>query len=348
MAAANSFLDQLLRPTDPARVQGRTEALGNGLALGAGSRLGAAMQAGFAGLSGGDVGDTYNRALTENRDILDRQRAAEPKATLALEAAGGIPSAIATGGAAALGARGTMLARLAAAAKTGAKYGGFSGALGSRGDAGSLRQAADAGVGTLAGAALGSAGELAHTGIGSMAEALRPGLPGPYAQVPTAPFSLDPAAYPAADIPPERVAVLEKIREMQRAHIRDLVDRASRGEVRFGAADGRPQMGRGFPEVDVVDPDTGETLIPSTKPWPTAAEEAAYQDSIDAADRMRPKPVMDEAEHRRLNFIADEPRTNRLSRDAQMTERVEDPLGELFGKTQRRGRPVRPKPNDHK
>src|SRR5262245_3498026 len=77
-----------------AELQGRTEALGNGLALGAGSRLGAAMQAGMAGLTGGDGSDTYNQALRENRELLAREHAAEPARALALEAAGGIPSAV--------------------------------------------------------------------------------------------------------------------------------------------------------------------------------------------------------------------------------------------------------------
>ena len=67
---------------------GRLEAVGQG-AFGAGDEIGAALQGLLSKANGGEFGETYRQARTENRDILDRQRAAEPYLTPAIEAVSG-------------------------------------------------------------------------------------------------------------------------------------------------------------------------------------------------------------------------------------------------------------------
>lgn len=100
----NSYLARTFpsQASDP----GRQEAVGQGLAYGWGDELGASQQASYeamkqlASLFGGDqnlpgaanaVGDTFNSALSENRDILRREKAREPVTAGALEAAGSVP-----------------------------------------------------------------------------------------------------------------------------------------------------------------------------------------------------------------------------------------------------------------
>ncbi len=173
MASRFQRIREALAPTPDAtdeEIQGRTAAFGNGAALGTGNRLGAGLQAGMAAVSGGDPKETYDAALTENRDILNRQRAREPKRTLALEVLGGTPAAMAmTAGAPAA----PLLTRLRTAMNTGGKLGLLAGAGGSDKDVGTAGHALDAATGTVAGAALGPAAEAVSSGAGAVAKALR-------------------------------------------------------------------------------------------------------------------------------------------------------------------------------
>jgi hypothetical protein len=170
-------LRELMTPTPPdatdEEIQGRVAALGNGTALGAGSRLGAGMQAGMAALTGGDPQKTYDTALTENRDILNRQREREPVRTTALEIAGGVPASMAMGAVGAAGKVGTFANRMREALNTGGKLGLFAGALGSDKNIGTLGHLKDSAEGLLGGAALGPAAEAVSSGVGALAKAAR-------------------------------------------------------------------------------------------------------------------------------------------------------------------------------
>lgn len=128
---------------DAPPVEGRVEALGNGLALGWGSRMGAGIQAGLAKATGGDAGRTYDTALRENREILDREHAAEPIRSNVLEAIGTVPSMIATRGLGTAARGAGFLGRMSQALQIGGKMGALMGAGGSRNDIGSLSHATD-------------------------------------------------------------------------------------------------------------------------------------------------------------------------------------------------------------
>lgn len=154
-------------------VAGRTEALGNGLALGWGPRLGAGMQAGMAGVSGGNVGDTYNTALKENRQVLDRERKAEPKTATALEVTGGVPTTIATSGLGAGAKAAGFINRMRQALNTGGKLGLFTGAGNSEHDIGSLPHAADTVAGGVMGGLAGPAVEAVGGGVGKVTGLIR-------------------------------------------------------------------------------------------------------------------------------------------------------------------------------
>jgi hypothetical protein len=75
----------------PERVQGRMEAVGQGL-YGLGDELGAGLQAALASATPGmDAKETYQQALGENRDILRREHAAEPIKSRMLEIGASVP-----------------------------------------------------------------------------------------------------------------------------------------------------------------------------------------------------------------------------------------------------------------
>jgi hypothetical protein len=151
---------------DPKRFRGRVEALGNGFGLGWGSRLGAAVQAGAAGLTGGDVGETYDDALSENRALLNEERQAEPGVATALEVAGSIPSAIAVSG---KGPKPSGFgARMAQALAAGGRLGGFYAAGDSQHDAGSAGQLVDAAKGVGVGMLTGGIGEAVGSGVSAI------------------------------------------------------------------------------------------------------------------------------------------------------------------------------------
>lgn len=153
-------------------VDGRVESMGNGLAMGWGPRLGAGVQAGLAKVTGGDAGQTYDTALRENRQVLDRARANEPKRAAALEMAGSIPTTIAAG-ALTKGVQGLgFLGRMRQALNTGGKLGLVAGAGRSNNDIGTLAHAADTVKSGVVGGLAGPLVEAAGTGAGALTSKL--------------------------------------------------------------------------------------------------------------------------------------------------------------------------------
>lgn len=155
----------------------------------------------------------------------------------------------------------------------------------------------------------------------------------PTAAPPAAPVTPPPSPRlpPASETPsltrdygsmtPEQIQTLGRAQGMQQLNLRDLL---SGRPLKFGGQEGPLQSAPAFPDVSIIDPESGSVLKPAGSPGYTPEQWNALQKSYDEASKRPPIQVPNAAANRRADALQEAKITDLRDRSEEPTKSADE------------------------